>query len=54
MTDQTDQKPRFTPFLFLAILPALFLGTYTMAFSEVPKSLWMMHLGFGLIGFALQ
>lgn len=54
MTDQTDQKPRFTPFLFLAILPALLLGNYTMAFSEVPKSLWMIHLGLGLIGIGLQ
>jgi cell division protein FtsW (lipid II flippase) len=54
MTDQTAQKPRFTPFLFLAILPALLFGTYTMAFSEVPKSIWMMNLGFGLLGIALQ
>lgn len=54
MMDQTAQKPRFTPFLFLTILPALLLGTYTMAFSEVPRTLWMMHLGFGLIGIALQ
>lgn len=54
MTDQTDQKPRFTPFLFLAILPALLFGTYTMAISEVPRTLWMMNLGFGLIGIPLQ
>lgn len=54
MTDQTDQKPRFTPFLFLAIIPALLLGTYTMAFSEVPRTLWMMNLGFGMMGIALQ
>lgn len=54
MTDHTDQKPRFTPFLFLAILPALLLGTYTMAISEVPRTLWMMHLGFGMMGIALQ
>jgi hypothetical protein len=25
-----------------------------MAFSEVPKSIWMMNLGFGLLGIALQ
>ncbi|MCS4434734.1 hypothetical protein [Aquiflexum gelatinilyticum] len=54
MMDQTAQKPRFTPFLFLAILPSLLLGTYTMAFSEVPRTLWMMNLGFGLMGIALQ
>lgn len=40
--------------LFLAILPALLLGTYTMAISEVQRTLWMMNLGFGLIGIALQ
>jgi hypothetical protein len=47
-------KIRARPFLFLAIFPALLLGTYTMAFSEVPRSLWMMNLGFGMIGIALQ
>lgn len=48
-------KPIYPSYLlFLAILPALLLGAYTMAFSEVPRILWMMHLGFGMMGFVLQ
>jgi hypothetical protein len=45
---------KLRPFLFLPVLLALLFGTYTMAFSEVPRTLWMMNLGFGLIGIALQ
>ncbi|WP_113922602.1 hypothetical protein [Cognataquiflexum aquatile] len=48
-------KPIYPSYLlFLAILPALFLGTYTMAFSEVPRTFWMMNFGFGIMGIALQ
>lgn len=54
MTERIPQKHKYSPFLLLAVLPALLLGTYTMAFSEVPRTLWMMHLGFGLIGIGLQ
>jgi cell division protein FtsW (lipid II flippase) len=47
-----SKKP--LPFLIFSIIPALLFGTYTMAYFEVPRSLWMMNLGFGLIGIALQ
>ncbi|MCL6261455.1 hypothetical protein M3O96_20315 [Aquiflexum sp. TKW24L] len=49
----TEQKSKFTQFLFLSILPALLFGTYTMAYFDIPRSLWMMNLGFGLTGIAL-
>ncbi|MCH6235025.1 hypothetical protein [Cognataquiflexum rubidum] len=54
MSNNKNKPAEPTIILFFPILPALLFGTYIMAFSEVPKTLWMMHLGFGMMGIALQ
>jgi cell division protein FtsW (lipid II flippase) len=54
MSNNKNKPTDPTYLLFFTILPALLLGTYIMAYFDVPRSLWMMHLGFGLVGIGLQ